>query len=140
MGEEAFVRRVELALTPLPGWEEVSAEEYQASCVRWCEEATREALESRAGAGAGERPSLGAEEVCAQPVFVARPRGRAGRALCNGRCAQRVFEFMVAYRAFRDAFREVSWRLRSAAVRGVRTPMVCFPDGGVPFYSGGSWA
>jgi REP element-mobilizing transposase RayT len=156
-GEEAYMREAAVTLVRPRCWSEWSEVEYRARCERWCEEATAEALElrvrrlaeARRGGGAtasvsegalaqasADVGSMGAEAVRTAPVFVARAPSRSPRPLCRSGCDRRFAQFIEAYRAFRDAFLEISGRMRAAVARGERLPGVRFPQGGVPLYIG----
>lgn len=142
--EEDFTRRIPVALSRPARWAGLSDEEYQARCVGWGEEATREALEERAAqrgrAGdVGEGLSvLGARAVCEQPVFEPRASPRRPRTLCRARCSGVFVGYLRAYRAFREAFWEASRRLRAAVEARARVPDVRFPVEGVALYVGRS--
>ncbi len=154
--ERDFTRRLEVRLCPPRCWGEMSDEDYRARCGRLAEEATAEALSGLAaeaeaqasarpisrrvsvdvglseGAGAAVRVRfLGAEGVCAQPVFEARPSKGLPRPLCRSRCPQLRAEFVSAYGEFKLLFQRASARLRAGVLREGRAPQVRFPPGGV---------
>ena len=151
-GEGHYVREAPVTLTRPRCWGGWSLEAFRGRCERWCAEAVQESLEARAlqlvaarGGGGravelnealSELTPLGAEAVCAQPVFTPRPTSRSPRPLCRSGCVRRFAEFMAGYRAFVDAFKHTSGRLREAIAFGKRLPQVKFPEGGVPLYIG----
>ena len=135
-----FTQEVELRLSRPPLWGDWSEERYHSACVAWCAQAMEEVAEVLlADVREGEEPrgAMGAEAVRALKVFVRRrPPVRKPRPLCRSGCHVRFIEYMSAYRAFKDAFLEVSGRLRAAIARGERLPRLKFPEGGAPVFLG----
>jgi putative transposase len=131
--EEASVR-YQISLTPPPPWRSLSKEGYLELCRELCTEAISEAHIERRERGFTR--ALGVRHVLAQDIFERKEPPKHEHKLCWVRCAQRLKDFLKAYRAFREAFLRASAQLREAIDSGSESVRVCFPEGGVPLFRG----
>lgn len=148
--EKDFTQVLPVTLTRPARWSEWTEEEYHARCLEWTAEAMQELQEERERRALEEANGrlsvaerllallscIGAEAVCAQPVFEARDVKRAPHPLCRSGCPVLFLEHMRRYRSFKEVFRDSSARLRAAIGAGVTLPSVRFPDGGAAVYIG----
>lgn len=118
-----FAQRLEVKLTPLPCWAELSEAQRQAKYRRLVKEIEAETRARHAAAGT--RP-LGVSAVLSQDPHArpARPK-RSPAPLCHAASRAVREEFRKAYRAFVSAYRAASARFRAGAL-DVEFPSDCF--------------
>ena len=129
--EEDFTIKLNIHLSRPDLWLDWSDELYRERCEAWVDEVTQEASSERV------TPVMGISRICREPVLEARIVKRCPRPLCRAKCMELLKAYKRAYYEFKAMFQEASALLRRSLSESCVSPIVVFPEGGIPLFGGG---